>query len=324
MGSSREEHRVLHAPSAHTDREMRAPSGARSYTGDWQAVDPHRASVALFERRRKERAAKTRWRVVFWIAIAVLVVAVAALGVIWFNYERGDARYDDVAESAFSGGAGSIGDATSLSDITVDWDALRAINPDTVGWVLVPGTTVNYPIVYSGDDSLYLVRDFYGETNPLVSFGAIFLSGENAPDFSDDLSVVYGHHLLNGSMFSPFAGFTDEAEFNAHRTVYVLTPEGNIRLTTFSLVHAASTDPIVQPNFASDALRLSYIQDKVDRSIVAPDDPLPALADITQLFAFSTCDNLVTNGRYVLFCYVAESTHPNVSAVGGTASGEGA
>lgn len=50
-----------------------------------------------------------------------------------------------------------------MADLEVDWDALLAINPDTVGWVYVPGTNINYPIVHTDNDETYLTRDFNGE-----------------------------------------------------------------------------------------------------------------------------------------------------------------
>ena len=273
--------------------------------------------------RRAPARAHGGWRAVFWIAIIVLVIALAAIGAIFVSYLRGAAVYDDLAERSFSAPISDAGQAVSLDDLSVDWDALRAVNPDVVGWIYLPGTTINYPIVYSGDDTRYLIEDFYGETSPLVSYGAIFLSGENAPDFSDDNSIVYGHHLLNGEMFSPIAQMTDEAAFNDHRSVYLLTPEGNCRLVSYALVHVDPTDPIVQPDFASDEARAVYVRDKLDRSVVAADGQTVDPSDARTLFMLSTCDNLASNGRYVLCCYVAESTDPNIVAAAGAGAADG-
>lgn len=277
--------------------------------------------AACYARRRKEARRRRRWRVVFWVAVVVFVAAVAALVAIVASYHRGNEVYGGLAESAFEA---PVADAAStemgLADLRVDWDALLAVNPDTIGWIYVPGTTINYPVVYSGDDSRYLSEDFYGETSPLVSYGAIFLSGENDPDLSDDCNVVYGHHLLNGAMFSPIAQLTDSAAFNEHRTVYFLSPEGSCRLTSFALVHVDPTDPIVQPNFASPEEEAAYVRDKMDRSVVVPDGRTIEPEGARNIFMLSTCDNLATDGRYVLCCYVAESTNPNVVAAVGAGS----
>lgn len=247
------------------------------------------------------------WRVVFWVALVVFVIALAALGVIGFSYWQGQRAYDDIAEQAFS--APSDIEGTSLADLSVDWDALRAINPDVVGWIYVPGTVVNYPIVHTDDDSTYLTRDFNGNEGGswLPTYGTIFLSAANTGDFSDPNNIVYGHHLNNGSMFACFADFADQATFDEHRTIYLLTPQGNYRLTTFSLMHVDENDPLAQTRFTDDAARVEYVQDKIDRSVVKADG-IAAASDMGRTFAFATCDNVVSSKRYVLFASVTEST----------------
>ena len=77
-----------------------------------------------------------------------------------------------------------------------------------------------------GDSEYYLHHNFsLGEGSFGAEFGSIMLSGENAGDFSDEVNILYGHHMRNGSMFALFAEFRDSAIFNEHRTIYLLTPE---------------------------------------------------------------------------------------------------
>lgn len=255
------------------------------------------------------------WRIVFWVALVVFAVALVALGAIGYSYWQGQNAYDSVAEEVFA--APEDLEGTALADLTVDWDRLLAINPDTVGWVYIPGTAVNYPIVHTTDDEKYLTTDFNGQQAWGATYGSIFLSAANAADFSDANNIVYGHHLNNGSMFAAIADFENADQFNAHRTAYILTPQGNFKLRSLSLVHVAADDPLAQTAFATEGELASYIQDKVDRSVVAVSDA-PAAADIAHLFAFATCDNLPSDGRFVLFSYLEESTVAGVAAVGGT------
>ena len=248
------------------------------------------------------------WRAVFWVALVVFVLALAALGLIGFSYWQGQQTYNDIAEQGFNPPSDIEG--TSLADLTVDWDALKAVNPDTVGWIYIPGTPVNYPVVHTTDNDKYLTRDFKGSEGWIATFGAIFLAAENKGDFTDANNIVYGHHLNDGSMFACIADFEDKAKFGEHRTAYLLTPQGNYRLTTVSLVHVAADDPLAQTSFADEDERVAYVQDKIDRSVVKPAD-IPQAADMAQTFAFATCDNLPTDGRYVLYAYVADSTVGN-------------
>ncbi len=250
------------------------------------------------------------WRVVFWVALVVFVLAIAALGAIAFSYWQGQRAYDQLAEEVFD--APSDIEGTSLADLTVDWDALRAVNSDVIGWIYLPDTVVNYPVMYSGDDATYLTRSFSGGkigglSQLTATYGAIFLSGANTPDFSDANYVIYGHHMRNGSMFAQIADLADADQFNAHRTVYLLTPQGNYRLTSFALVDVYSDDPLAQTSFASDQDYTDYVQDKIDRSVVVPSEGAADASAISQTFALSTCDHDHSGDmRYVLFCYVAE------------------
>ena len=150
-----------------------------------------------------------------------------------------------------------------------------------------------------------------------MSFGSIFLSAANAADFSDANNIVYGHHMNDGSMFSPFADFGDADTFNGHRIVYVFTPTANYQLTTFSIVHCAADDPLAQTAFASEQERQAYVQDKVDRSVVTVAG-LPSAADMNHTFTLATCDNSAQNGRWVLFAYVAEQTAGAAGPAGAT------
>lgn len=261
------------------------------------------------------------WRVVFWIALIVLVASLAVLGALLFSYWQGQNTYDKIADQAFE--APQDVEGAALEDLQVDWDALRAVNPDVVGWIYIPGTIVNYPIVHTDNDERYLTYDFNGEQGWGATFGTIFLQAANAGDFSDVNNIVYGHHLNNGSMFACLADMQDDAGFNAHRTVYLLTPQGNYKLRTFSMVHCAADDPLAQASFADGAEQTAYVQDKIDRSVAKPDGELPAADEMDHTFAFVTCDNLPSDGRYVLFSYVEDSTVAGEHAAGAAQGGAG-
>ncbi len=247
------------------------------------------------------------WRVVFIVSILVFVCALAALGAIVFSYWQGQQTNKEIAEIGIVEPAPETLAAEGLSSFKVDWDALRAVNPDVVGWIYVPGTNINYPIVHTTDDEYYLKHDFKGSVGWIATFGAIFLSADNQSNFSDANNIIYGHHLNDGSMFSAFASFGDADTFNASRTIYILSPTTNYALTTFSIVHCAADDPIAQIAFTDEAERVSYLQDKIDRSVVVASG-IPAAKDIPRTFAFSTCDNLASDGRWVLFAYVSEAS----------------
>lgn len=258
---------------------------------------------------KKGKKKRGIWNVVFYVALFVFVASLLSLGFIYYSYWKERNTYSDIATEVFDASA------DTLADLRVDWDALKAQNPETVAWIYVPGTQINYPIVHTTDNKKYLKTNFQGETNWAVSVGAIFLETTNSISFTDANNIIYGHNMNDGSMFSVFADFSNPEVFNAHRDVYVLTPSGNFRVRTFTLIHTSGYDNLITTAFGTDGQRISYIQDKIDRGAVVPNGELPDIADMERIFTFSTCDNNLDNARYVLFGYVAESTVPGIEGL---------
>ncbi len=225
--------------------------------------------------------------------------------VIFVGYWQGSKSYDDVTQQAFSGA--SIQEATPL-DTVIDWDALRETNPDTIAWIYIPGTDINYPIVQTTNNEKYLKTDFQGETNWVVSYGALFLDYHCSSDFSNQNNFVYGHNMNNGSMFAQIANLANNDTFNETRTVYLFTPTCNYKLESFALLHVDANDTLVQPSTGTSEQQSEYVQDKIDRSEVTPSEGFPEASSVERTFAFVTCDNLPTNGRYVLYCQAVETS----------------
>lgn len=268
------------------------------------------------EQKRKEQATadgKKRgslgWRIVFVVALIVFISSLVALGVIAFSYFQGQQKYSNIASTAVVENV----DDKSISTLKVDWDTLLAANPDTVGWIYMPNTALNYPVVQAQDNDYYLTHDFDGDAGWLANYGAIFMDyRNNVEHWADDVYFIYGHHMNDGSMFADLAHFKDQARFDECRTFYVLTPQGNFKLRTFSLLHCGADEAVVQTTFATEEERTAYFQDKIDRSVVDPGQ-IPEASKIKKAFALATCDNLAANGRYVLYGYVVDTNADDLS-----------
>ena len=247
------------------------------------------------------------WRVVFIVSIVVFVGALAALGAIGYQYWAQQNAYNGLEEYAEVDDNANL----ALSDLKVDWDGLRAINPDIVAWVYVPGTPINYPVVQGSDNQEYLHKAFDGSTGWLASAGTIFLDASNASDLSDQNNALYGHHMNDGSMFASLADFEDQDTFDSHRDIYVLTPQGNYRLKTFALVKTTGSDASYQ----------AYVQDKLNRSVVSQKGDTLTATDIKQSVLFSTCEYSQNDGRAVLFAAVVETTAANDPYLSSSTSG---
>ncbi len=108
-------------------------------------------------------------------------------------------------------------------EIPVDFEALKAVNEDIYAWLYVPGTDINYPVVqHPTENSYYLRRSSDGSS---YSGGCIFSENYNSKDFSDRMTVLYGHNLRSGKMFAPLNNFADVRVFDSHRYIYVYLPD---------------------------------------------------------------------------------------------------
>lgn len=108
---------------------------------------------------------------------------------------------------------------------SVDFHELMQINPDIYAWIYVPNTNVDYPVAQSGpndDDSFYLTHNVY--KNYQFS-GTIYTEKQNSRDFTDPVTVMYGHNMLNGSMFASLHNFNDKAFFDENNTMFVFTKD---------------------------------------------------------------------------------------------------
>ncbi len=263
-----------------------------------------------------KRKGSTFWRVVFWVAMAVCVISVAILGFIVWSYWNASQQYQEIADSAQPQIEGK-----TLADMTVDWDYLRSINSEVVAWIYVPGTNINYPVCHTTDNSKYLDTDFNGVSGFgwAAKTGTIFLDTNCDPSFSDSNNILYGHHMIDGSMFCVISDMVGNDDlFNDHRTIYVLTPTMNYRLTSFSVVRSVGSDLLSQPSFSDTTEMTSYVQDKIDRSTVQPDDGMPQASNVSKLFMLSTCTNTSDDGRAILYADTSETAVPKSASTTST------
>ncbi len=108
---------------------------------------------------------------------------------------------------------------------------LQADYPNSVGWITVPGTNVDYPFAQAKDNNYYLRRGLDGK---YLYAGVPFLDYRCAPDFSSDNTVIYGHNLRNGTMFGSLEKFRQRAFFEENREFYIFLPHDTLRVEIFA------------------------------------------------------------------------------------------
>ena len=151
--------------------------------------------------------------------------------------------------------------------IDVDWESLKEINEDIVGWLYIGALDLSYPVVHGEDDDYYLHRTFERKDN---FAGSIFVEADNAGDFRDPNTIVYGHNMLNGSMFGSLSQLTngEEPKYKKNPWFWIMTPEGNFRYRMFSIHVTGVTSDVYTLFSGTDQKFLDWCQEMTDASSV--------------------------------------------------------
>lgn len=138
--------------------------------------------------------------------------------------------------------ASSTQSSTQKEDRKIDFKALQKANPDIIAWISIPGAGIEYPILQADEsepDDFYLGRDY--QLNQVAS-GSVYIEKYNNKNFSDPLTVVYGHTIIDGNtelepMFTELHRYEDNSFFKDNPTFTITTPEKTLTYDIFSAVN---------------------------------------------------------------------------------------
>ena len=180
----------------------------------------------------------------------------------------------------------------------VDFDELKKINPDVVGWIVIEGTQVNYPIVQGNDNSYYLNHSYDKKWN---SLGSIFADYQSSNDFTDYNTFIYGHHTKNGSMFGELYKYMNKDFYNANKIFYLYTPNGNYEAEIFSAYLDSTTSESYNQSFNSSEEFNDYIELVKRKSNYNTDVEIDVTKDKTiTLYSCSHESNRQKTDRYFI------------------------
>lgn len=176
----------------------------------------------------------------------------------------------------------------------VDFDALKAINPDIVGWLYSEGTNINYPVVRGSDNSYYLNHMFDGKYN---ASGCLFADYRIDELFESDHTIIYGHHMKNGTMFHDLDGYKDETYYQEHPTMLLLTPDKNYEIVLFAAYVASVETDAWCLDFPDENEKEKWLRNAVEKSFFSTDiQPSPT----DRIITLSTCSYEFDDARLVV------------------------
>ena len=174
------------------------------------------------------------------------------------------------------------------------------LNPDLVGWLRIPDTRIDYPVVCrAGDDEFYLDHDFYGKKS---SYGCLFVQGDTDVNAPSDNVTIFGHHMRNGTMFGGLDLFLRDQYCAGHDLIYFDTV---YERHTYRIFAVFTTTATVDEGFAyhgfvdaaSEADFESFVGECKKLSVYKS-DIFPVYGD--KILCLSTCAYTQENGRLVV------------------------
>lgn len=179
-----------------------------------------------------------------------------------------------------------------------DLAALATENPDCVGWVTIPDTGIDYPVMHTPDDpEHYLRRDFYGNS---ASGGTPFLDGRNLVQVEGLNLLVYGHNMMDGSMFKPLISYLEPNFRETHKNIFLEIDGRQYRYALLDVLETNTQCSLYQYTDLSDPATESDF-----RAAILKETDLDGVHQASGYLTLSTCNNGGGNSRVLVIAALA-------------------
>ena len=176
----------------------------------------------------------------------------------------------------------------------INFDALEGVGSNLVAWLYSPETVINYPVAQGQDNFYYLNHLADGTEN---GNGCLFIDWKNTPDFSDENTVIYGHHMQSGKMFASLVNYADQSYFEEHPVIYLTTRTGKYKIELFAGYTTDRNASAYTLRFATKHEFAEWLREVSDKSDFRTSIRLSTEDHIVTL---STCAYSFYDARYVV------------------------
>ena len=210
---------------------------------------------------------KRKWYLVFIISSIIIIILIYNITSYYYSYKKDLEFKEKIAE--------------------YDFDKLKEINTDIVGFIEVDNTNISYPVVKSSDNSYYLNHSYKKEKN---NIGSIFLDYRNDLDNLSKNNIIYGHGRLDNTMFGSLNNLLDSNNLDSKESYYITlsTPKSIMTFKIFSVYTIPKEGYYIKTYFSNNKYFKEFLETIVKRSIhkfninVSPSD---------RILTLSTCKN---------------------------------
>ncbi len=244
---------------------------------------------------RKKASSKTSVfsKILTILGFSLLLVAAFLFARDWYKYHTLDQAIEEQQSLV------QIADVNQPP--TIDWQEAKKKYPDIVAWIYIPDTVINYPVVQGASNDTYLYTLPDGGSN---DGGSIFLdSADIAPGMIDQNTILYGHHMKNGTMFKRIADMQTEALFNSVKTIWYITEFKTYELhPVFYYLTDGSDGGVRTIDFPDREAYNQFFINRIQNDMPHVPDAVEQIKQSDRMLTLSTCHYDLEDGRAELIC----------------------
>ena len=189
---------------------------------------------------------KRKWYLVFIISSIIIIILIYNITSYYYSYKKDLEFKEKIAE--------------------YDFEKLKEINTDIVGFIEVDNTNISYPVVKSSDNNYYLNHSYKKEKN---NIGSIFLDYRNDLDNLSKNNIIYGHGRLDNTMFGSLNNLLDSSNLDSKESYYITlsTPNSIMTFKIFSVYTIPKEGYYIKTYFSSNEYFKEFLETIMKRSI---------------------------------------------------------
>jgi len=216
------------------------------------------------------------------------IVLIALAAVIFLFKKPSESANFETNTTVIETTAQTASTMTAEAVTTMDFSEWKSMNEDVFAYIHISGTNIDYPIVYD-ENEYYLNRTIEGEYN---YHGAIFVQKEyNTNTFKDKNTLIYGHNLIDNTMFSQLHRYEDEQFFNENREINIYTEDKNLKYKIFAAVQFTDTHIMYQYKFENFEQMEQFLSDLKSEGTQSIYDDTVEIKEDDCIITLSTCAN---------------------------------
>ena len=239
------------------------------------------------ENRKRGGIGSIIYKIVVLILVCVIGFSLYKIGTILWGYWQGTQTYNEVAK---------VGDIKKGNDeIKINWKKLLKKYPDIKAWIYCKGTVLNYPVVQGKDNSQYLHRMINGEWN---AKGTLFLDARHKKIFKEFPTIIYGHHMHDGTMFGSLVKYREDKYYRKHKTIKLYTPKQNYNMEIIGVCTIPAKSERYDLAYEDDESKQEYLN-WIDEATETKCEATATVDD--DIVMLSTCTYEYDNARCVVY-----------------------